>query len=223
MSGNQTASVETFGLHKVAKVSARTRLSATTDAIRLLVLDGVVPTGGRLKDQELAMALGVSRATVREAVRQLVHEGILVHEPYKGLRVASLDDQTYFDVSEVRAALEALGAQRVGANLTPHVEAQLQASITRIRAAGDVASFNEAHFGFHALLQHLAGSEVLEQTWGIVEQRARVGMRIDYEIDPALDRVTPHVELLDAIRTRDPDVIGRAINELLFDIRWISR
>lgn len=159
------------------------------------------------------MALGVSRATVREAVRQLVLEGILVHEPYKGLRVASMDDQTYLDVSEVRAALEALGAQRVGAILTPHVDAQLEASIMRMQAAADVASFNDAHFGFHALLQHLAGSEILEQTWGIVERRARMGMRIDYEIDPALDRVTPHVQVLDALRTRDPDVIARAIND----------
>ncbi len=213
MSGDQTGIYDSSGLRAVAKISARTRLSQTTEAIRLLVLDGVVPTGGRLKDQELAMGLGVSRATVREAVRQLVHEGILVHEPYKGLRVASLDDQSYFDLSEVRAALEALGAKRVGATLTPDVDAQLEASLKRLRSARDAASFNEEHFAFHALLQHLAGSEILEQTWGIVEKRARMGMRIDYEIAPTLDRVTPHVVVLDAIRTRDPDVIARAIND----------
>ncbi len=213
MSGNQTAPEALLGLRSVAKVHAHTRLSETTEAIRRLVLDGVVPTGGRLKDQDVAAALGVSRATVREAVRQLVHEGILVHEPYKGLRVASMDDETYFDLSEVRAALEVLGAQRVGANLTPQIEAQLEASITRLRKATDMASFNEAHFGFHALLQHLAGSEILEQTWGIVERRARAGMRIDYEIAPALDRVSPHVDILEAIRTRDRDGIARAIEE----------
>ncbi len=201
-----------FGLQDVAKVSARTRLSETTEAIRRLVLDGVVPTGGRLKDQELAEALGVSRATVREAVRQLVHEGILIHEPYKGLRVASMDDQAYFDLSEVRAALEVLGAQRVGAAFSSEIEAQLEAAMGRIRSAHDAVSFNEAHFGFHALLQHLAGNEVLEQTWGIVEKRARAGMRIDYEIDPTLDRVTPHEILLDAIRSRDREAIAAAVN-----------
>jgi DNA-binding GntR family transcriptional regulator len=200
-------------LQSVAKVSSRTRLSETTEAIRRLVLDGVVPTGGRLKDQELSLALGVSRATVREAVRQLVHEGILVHEPYKGLRVASLDDQSYLDLSEVRAALEVLGAQRVGAKLSSEIDAQLEAAMTRLRNARDMASFNEAHFGFHALLQRLAGNEVLEQTWHIIEKRARVVMRIDYEIDPSLDRVSPHAILVDAIHARDPETIARAVNE----------
>jgi DNA-binding GntR family transcriptional regulator len=197
----------------VAKVASPTRLSETTEAIRKLVVDGVVPTGGRLKDQELALALGVSRATVREASRQLVHEGILVHEPYKGLRVASMDDESYFKLSEVRAALEVIGAQRVGVNLTPEVDARIEGAIERIRTAGDVGSFNEAHFGFHRLLQDLADNEVLLQTWAIVEVRARVVMRIDYEIDPSLDRVSPHAVILDAIRTRDPDAIARAMND----------
>jgi len=197
----------------VATVSAHTRLSATTDAIRKLVLDGVLPTGGRLKDQELSLALGVSRATVREAVRQLVHEGVLVHEPYKGLRVASMDDQSYFDLSVVRAALEVIGAQQVAVNLTPEVDAELQVALDHVQAARDVASFNEAHFGFHNLLQRLAHNEVLLQTWAIVEVRARVVMRIDYEIDPSLDRVFPHAMLLEAIRTRDPEAIARAVND----------
>lgn len=202
-----------MALQAVAKVSSRTRLSETTEAIRRLVLDGVVPTGGRLKDQELAVALGVSRATVREAVRQLVHEGILVHEPYKGLRVASLDDQSYLDLSEVRAALEVIGAQRVGAKLSPEIDAQLEAAMKRLRNARDAASFNEAHLGFHALLQRLAGNKVLEQTWQIIEKRARVVMRIDYEIDPSLDRVSPHAILVDAIHTRDPEMIAHAVND----------
>ncbi len=202
-------------LGAVSKVSGRTRLSETTDAIRRLVLDGVVPTGERLKDQELTEALGVSRATVREAVRQLVHEGLLVHEPYKGLRVASVDDEGWLDLSEVRAALEVVGAQRVARSLTPEMDAEIEAAMQRLRAAreaSDVAEQNEAHFALHALLQHLAGNPVLEQTWAIVEKRARVVLRIDYETRPDLDRVATHAVLVAAIRNRDPDMIARAVN-----------
>lgn len=200
-------------LGAITKVSTRTRLSETTQAIRRLVLDGVVPTGSRLKEQELADALGVSRPTVREAVRQLVHEGILVHEPYKGLRVATVDDDHYLQLAEVRAALEVLGAQRVGARLTPEIEAQLRAALEEIRRAGDVAAFNEAHFAFHALLQRLSGGDILAQAWDIVENRSRMMLRIDLEIDPLADRMTPHVELIEAIRTRDEDVIAAAVRE----------
>lgn len=211
MSGNQTKLPSSSRLHSVAKVSARTRLSETTEAIRQLVLDGVIPTGGRVKDQELALALGVSRATVREAVRELVHQSLLVHEAYKGLRVASIDDQSWLELSQVRAALEVLGAQLVAAKLTPELDARLESAMDELREARDVADRNEAHIALHALLQRLAGNEILEQTWALVEQRARVVLRIDYEVDPALDRVKTHEALLTAIRTKDDAVIAKAV------------
>lgn len=205
--------VRSAGLDAITKVATRTRLSETTAAIRRLVLDGVVPTGARLREQELADALGVSRPTVREAVRQLVHEGILVHEPYKGLRVATVDDEQYSQLSEVRAALEVIGAQRVGARLTPELDAQLADAVDRIRTARDLGAFNDAHFAFHALTARLSGSDILEQAWDLVENRSRMVLRVDQEIDPEADRVTPHVRVLEAIRTRDPGAIDTAVRD----------
>jgi DNA-binding GntR family transcriptional regulator len=203
-------------LDGVRKVASHTRLSETTEAIRTLVLDGIVPTGARLKDLDLAAALGVSRATVREAVRELVHEGLLVHEPYKGLRVASVDDQGWLDLSEVRAALEVVGARRVAERLTPAMDAQIEAALQRLRAAravGNVAGYHEAHIGLHGLIQHLSGNPVLEQTWAILEQRARAVLRIDYETRPDLDRAATHLELIAAIRSRDRGRIASAVND----------
>ena len=203
-------------LDGVVKVASRTRLSETSDAIRTLVLDGVVPTGARLKDLDLAAALGVSRATVREAVRELVHEGLLVHEPYKGLRVASVDDQGWLDLSEVRAALEVVGAQRVADRLTPAMDAQIEAALQQLRAArslGDLAAYHEAHIALHGLIQHLSGNPVLEQTWAILEKRARAVLRIDYETRPDLDRAATHLELVEAIRSRDHARISAAVND----------
>lgn len=203
-------------LDGVRKVASHTRLSETTEAIRTLVLDGVVPTGARLKDLDLAAALGVSRATVREAVRELVQEGLLVHEPYKGLRVASVDDQGWLDLSEVRAALEVVGARRVAERLTPEMDAQIETALQRLRAAravGDVAGYHEAHIGLHGLIQHLSGNPVLEQTWAILEMRARAVLRIDYETRPDHDRgAVTHLELVKAIRSRDRGRIATAVN-----------
>jgi DNA-binding GntR family transcriptional regulator len=207
-------------LRSVPKVASRTRLSETTEAIRAIVLDGVVPTGSRLKDLDLAAALGVSRATVREAVRELVHEGILIHEPYKGLRVATVDDQGWLELSEVRAALEVVGAQAVARTLTPAMDAEIEAAFQRLRAAratGDVVAFQEAHIALHALIQHLSGNQVLEQTWANLEQRARAVLRIDYETRPDLDRVATHHELLAAIRSGDPDAVARAVYAHVLD------
>ena len=207
-------------LQHVPKVVSRTRLRETTEAIKTIVLDGVVPTGTRLKEFDLAGALGVSRATVREAVRQLVHEGLLVHEPYKGLRVATVDDQGWLDLSEVRAALEVIGAQRVARMLTPEMDAELDAAFQKlltVRATGEVAAYHEAHIALHTLVQHLSGNAVLEQTWSILETRARVALRVDYETYPDLDRVADHRVLLAAIRDGDPGVIDRAVHAHVID------
>ena len=178
-------------LPSLVKVRARTRLSETEAAIRRIVLDGVVATGGRLKDQELAQALGVSRATVREAARELVHEGLLVHEPYKGLRVASIDDQGWLDLAEVRAVLETLAAQRVARSLTPEMDAQLELALRQVElagASGEVASINETHSALHELIQRLSGNPVLEKTWESIGRRARVIIRLDLEVYPERDR-----------------------------------
>lgn len=201
-------------LLNVPKVTSHTRLRETTEAIKTIVLDGVVPTGARLKEFELATALGVSRATVREAVRELVHEGLLVHEPYKGLRVATVDDQGWLDLSEVRAALEVVGAQRVARSLTPEVDAQLEAAFQKLmtaRTAGDVVAYHEAHIGLHGLIQHLAANPVLEQTWAILETRTRVALRVDYETFPDLDRVAEHLQFLAAIRSGDHELIEKTV------------
>lgn len=145
-------------------------MSETAAAIRRIVLDRVVPTGGRLKDQELVQALGVSRATVCEAARELVHEGILVHEPYKGLRVANIDDQGWFDLAEVRSVLATLAAQRVARALTPEMDAQLESALREFvdaDASGDVASINETHSALHELIQHLSGSPIAGEDVGL--------------------------------------------------------
>jgi DNA-binding GntR family transcriptional regulator len=202
-------------LVNVPKVTSRTRLRETTDAIRAIILDGVVPTGGRLKEFELAAALGVSRATVREAVRELVHEGLLLHEPYKGLRVATVDDQGWLDLSEVRAALEVVGAQSVASHLTPERDALLETAYQRMRLARearDPLAYNEAHISFHALIQHLSGNPVLEQVWASIETRARAVLRVDYETAPALDGAAHHLPVLAAIRSGDRDLVEKAVS-----------
>jgi DNA-binding GntR family transcriptional regulator len=198
------------------RVATHTRLSATTEAIRSYVLDGHIATGERLTDQELVDSLGVSRATVREAVRQLVHEGILEHEPYKGLRVATLDDQGWLDLAEVRAALEVPAARRLAIGFSPEIEQQLEAGLRRLgeaRRHHSAAEENNAHIQFHALVQHLAGNPILERTWEVIEQRARVMLRVDHEVRPDEDRVATHTALVTAIRSGDPDVAAHAVRD----------
>jgi DNA-binding GntR family transcriptional regulator len=199
----------------VPRLISRTRRGETTEAIRTLVLDGVVPTGSRLKDQDLAEALGVSRATVREAVRQLVHEGILIHEPYRGLRVADLDDQAVLDLSEVRAALETLAGERVTRSGSTDSLARLDRAVDAIAALRNSEGpgpINETHIAFHRLIQQLAGNPFLEQVWDVIEKQTRLVLRIDREIQPNVRRlVVDHRALVDVFRGGDPREVEAAV------------
>lgn len=193
---------------RIPKVAARTRLSETSKAIRRVILDGTLPSGSRVKDQELALTLGVSRATVREAVRQLVHEGLLIHEPYKGLTVATIDDETVAHLAEVRAALETLAAQRVARAYDGAAKLALRmafSDLERAVRAADVAAVNQTHIAFHHLILSLSGNPILAESWTALELRARLEMRVDLEIRPDLNRLLgDHRATLDVIEAGDP-------------------
>jgi DNA-binding GntR family transcriptional regulator len=81
--------------------------------LRSAILTGQLLPGDRLKEVELSNELGVSRPTLREAIYQLIHEGLLVQEPYKGITVAGIDASTISDIAVVRVALETIAAKAI--------------------------------------------------------------------------------------------------------------
>lgn len=199
------------------KVPARTRRDDTTAAIRRSILGGLVAPGTRLKDTDLALSLGVSRATVREAVRQLVHEGLIVHEPFRGLVVATIDDAALLDLADVRSAIESLAAQRLAASLTPLIIERLDAQLRQISSAvdaDDADSVNEAHYAFHGLVHTLSEIPLLAQLWDVVEGRIRLALRIDLDVRTDFERIVlDHRAMLDTIRSRDDAAIAAFIGD----------
>ena len=78
-------------------------------SLRQAVLTGDLRPGERLMEIHLAERLGVSRTPIREAIRKLELEGLVVMIPRKGAHVASITEKHLQDVLEVRRALESLG------------------------------------------------------------------------------------------------------------------
>ena len=81
--------------------------------LRDAIVDGRIPQGEQLREVRLARELGTGRSAVREAIRQLVQEGLVDHEPHRGslVRVVSLAD--YPDVYGAREVIEAGAARRL--------------------------------------------------------------------------------------------------------------
>ena len=106
-----TVTSSVWGPEPLPRVAAPLR-EQVTDRVRQAILDLRLRPGERLIERELTESLGVSRATVREVIRQLAAEGLVTVVPQRGAEVTSLSASDAADIYEMRASLEALAVRR---------------------------------------------------------------------------------------------------------------
>ena len=82
----------------VSQVVGVTRRDAVLTELRDAILSGRLQPGDRIREVQMSKELGVSRPTLREAIYQLIHEGLLTQEVYKGITVAGSLRGSYEDV-----------------------------------------------------------------------------------------------------------------------------
>jgi DNA-binding GntR family transcriptional regulator len=201
----------------LAPVSNATRREVVVDAIRRALLSGELVPGQRIKEAPLADALGVSRPTIREAIHQLIHEGSLVQEPYKGIRVAKPSPQDLLDVAEVRVSLETLAALQLAKHPDGNGMTRLrQALQTHLDAidSGDLVKVDLTHLELHRTLWEGAENQMLTRIWPLVESQIRMAMSLDQATrsDPARDAEL-HVRLVDVIASGDEEQIAAEVRE----------
>ena len=101
------------------------------DTLRQAILDGTLQPGERLMELHLAQQLGVSRTPVREALRKLELEGLVLNIPRRGAVVAQITQKDLEDVLEVRAALEELAVRQACKKISSLQTARLQEAADR--------------------------------------------------------------------------------------------
>jgi DNA-binding GntR family transcriptional regulator len=132
--------------------------------IRVAILAGNLAPGERLKQEQLAEDMGVSRIPVREALRILEAEGLVETRPGRGSQVVDLTRESASDVLMVRGALEGLAARLAAERVTPEVVSRLRAAVEegkRASDAGDHGSASDAHTQFHLELGRAGGNSHL--------------------------------------------------------------
>jgi DNA-binding GntR family transcriptional regulator len=134
----------------------------------------------------LAARFGVSVTPVREAMIDLVHDGIVEAVPNRGFRIVVVDAQAEMNVADVRMLLEPAALTSIIGRLTPLTVDGLRASIEAITEAldaGDEAGAERAAWAYRDHLLGLCPNPVLVETLGWLRERARPGalrVRIDY-------------------------------------------
>ena len=179
--------------------------------IRAHLLSGAVRPNEQLTEDRLAQITGVSRTPVREAVRRLEDELLLVRSDTKRLFVADWSRDDIEEMFALRQMLECHAAERAARRLTADDVASLEAINQTLRAAiegpdPDVARFLEANRAFHDAIIDAAHSPRLAQLLAkLVEAPVVLRTARGYSRDDLRQSARDHDELIAAFAARDPD------------------
>jgi DNA-binding GntR family transcriptional regulator len=194
--------------------------------LREAIVEGQLKPGERLLQENLAKELDVSQTTVRDALNQLVGEGLAVRTPYKGVRVAKLLPAELEDIYEIRAVLEGMAAKSAASKITSEELQEMRDILLDTIVNNDPASIStarEANRRFHEIFIEASQRRFLIRTlrqildWidplmlysrtneteiGI-ETRLKWGERDRYQ----------HTRLLEALEAADGDLAGQVATE----------
>lgn len=147
------------------------------EALRHAIVRLELPPGSRLRERELIERLGVSRTTVREALRELESEGLVTIIPQRGAVVATLSAREAADLYEARAAIEAIVVRRFVERAPDPAIAELRETVEEFTAlserGGEIHQMLAAKDRFYDVLARGAGSPPLQQLLSTLQARVR--------------------------------------------------
>lgn len=209
------------GLHlsELRPVAVHDSLRAqVADAVRAALVAGSMTSGEVYSAPQLAERFGVSVTPVREALLELVRDGLLVAVRNRGFRVADPTDVELDATSEVRLLLEpaaALRAARQPVERRAEAEPRLRAAARKVSEAadaGDVVAHVRADRDFHAALLDLAGNAVLAETVLRLRDRSRLyGYGRDRLLGTLQQAAAEHERLIDLVVAGDADAAREAM------------
>jgi DNA-binding GntR family transcriptional regulator len=178
---------------------------------------GRVVPGDRLVEKNIAAELGTSRAPVREALRELVHEGLVTHAPYRGTFVLGLsEEEVHAVLIPIRLALERYGFAQALPGLGERELGELKRIVDGMEDAagtGDLRRVVEADVLFHDFVLALSGLPHTTQIWRSITPRMRVYF-YRYDKDRDLRAVVDeHRQLYEALASGDRTAIETLLHE----------
>ncbi|MDX6560244.1 MAG: hypothetical protein QOD65_58 [Gaiellales bacterium] len=190
-----------------------------TDRLRAAILTGEIPAGTKLVEANLAERYGTSRGPIREAVRELARQGLVVELPRRGSVVATLTSRDLAEVYEVREALES-GASKAAIRRASDAELRgLERRLEPMEHAWEDNAWSldsvELDFAFHRALLALARNERMATTYEHMLTQNMHLLRTATEANPTLrSGIEPsvHRDLFAALAARDEARAGAAID-----------
>jgi len=208
---------------RLARLTPRIYRLDALAAIRKAILDGAFPPGSPLVERRIADEMGISRGPVREALRRLEEEGLVVTTPHKVTQVVEVGPQRIHEITALREALEPLAVSQTLARVRVGAIQQLQQLMAEMRsagAAGEREALIELHLGFHRTYYAMADNALLLQVWTLMEGQTRLYLHVHHLPSETLsDYAEHHQELLQALEVGSTVEIQTAVRQHVARVR----
>ena len=183
------------------------------DRLRNLVVEDALKPGEKVPERDLCEAFGVSRTPLREALKVLASEGLVVLHPNRGARVAEVTPEELDKTFPIIAALEELAGEMACRNLSDAGIAwigQRHDAMIRAYAAKDRKAYFRANQDIHNALIEGARNDILEMHHRLLASRVR---RARFMANLSEDRwaqaIGEHEQMMEKLRDRDAVGLGR--------------
>jgi DNA-binding GntR family transcriptional regulator len=185
------------------------------DTVRRAILTGDFLPGDRLVEAELSQRFGASRGSVRSALIDLTHEGLVERIANRGARVRAVSVQEALEITEVRMAVEGLCAAKAAEKISDQEITELRSVGERMRRAvaeGDVSTYSELNQTLHERVRDISDQPVAAEV--LTRLRAR-NVRHQFRLAQRPGRpqvsLVEHLAIIDEVCARSPDGAERAM------------
>lgn len=203
------------GVRPIGRAAGSIRRSeAVYGELREAILRGALPAGERLREEDLARRLRVSRTPLREAMGRLEAEGLAVALPRRGLAVAEVSPEHVMEIYLVREVLEGAASRLAARQVTSLQAAELESLLERMEEAAatdDTPAFGALNRRFHALVYQAARNRLIQRILGgLWDDLGRFGATTFVHPGRKKEAVAEHRAIVEAIVGGREDEAERA-------------
>jgi DNA-binding GntR family transcriptional regulator len=176
------------------------------DKLRETILTGAFEPGERLTEEGIAEKLGLSRSTIRACLIRLVHEGLIVQEPYLGYSVRSLSSRDAWELFTLRNSMESFAAKILSESMSEKKKKRLDSAYQNVLTAvknGSRSAAVQADFSLHETIAELTEHKAFQYHYQLIAGQVKLYQNLVSKFLSLEDYVATHQPLIDAIRAGD--------------------
>lgn len=206
-------------------------VDAVRETLREAILEGRLAPGQKLSVPELARQMGVSRSPVREAILQLVAEGLAVERTRRGVVVAKLSVRDLSEIYEIREVLETLAVRLAARRVRPEQLRAMWAVLEQQRQAIETHNpqlYSQTNHQLHTLISQSSGNPRLHRILALLFGEMQLAFRT-LSNNPAhtMRGHQEHRQIVEALEARNPSAAEAAmrvrLNNTRLEIDRLSR